>query len=165
MWANPAVLLEFSNYWEPPGLWTLVGLLHALSNILCATAWAFLYKGNTIPFRGQATGRWSGSGGQPTIVTAIISTPTQSGVCLPQGSSSYQVHTTWTYQAQAPFSGLFSPLGLLRLSASLFPTIHYHPSPIELYPCPEDSSILQMRKWNLCEVKQFAHSHTAKRYS
>lgn len=117
MWANLAVLLELSNYREPSRLWTLVGLFHASSNIPYAMDWAFLYKRDTIPsFTDQATGQSSGSGGQLAIVTAIISIPPQSGVCLPQGSPSYQVPTTYPL---GPF--LWPLLSTLSMPCISFP--------------------------------------------
>lgn len=43
MCANLAILPELSNYWEPPGLWTLVWPFSALRYICYAKDWAFIY--------------------------------------------------------------------------------------------------------------------------
>lgn len=58
MCGNPAILPEFSNCWEPPGLWTPVPFLSALTYIPQVKYWAFICEGIVLPSRtGQATGR------------------------------------------------------------------------------------------------------------
>lgn len=125
MCGNPAILPEFSNCWEPPGLWTPVPLLSAFTYIPHVKYWAFICEGIVLPSRtGQATGRCLETlGGQPALVMHHPC-PSSAWCLLPLGSLSYPVYTA-------------SPLGPFFCSPlSGFSSIRFCPPCISL-PRPQ----------------------------